>query len=306
MRRLLARTGLATRLVIVLVVLIVLTTLSAGVPAYLLARSQLEQQAWEQVDATQRATESLYEATLRRVIDLTALLAQRPTLRALVTDRDTVALESYLNGFMEQSDLDLSELCDEDGAWITTGISLDLCAIAPDGGIVLVEGQPLMLARQAIRLEDSPETLGTVLSGLRLDAEFLAGLSANTGVEQTILAGEQPVSSTLPAGPVSVELSLSGQQIAAGEGVGNGVGLDRRRLLEAELADGVEQTRVESERGERHANSICASGRTLSVERLRELPAMLGEKRRNCRRGPPFGAPGRERGQQREGLCHKR
>ena len=217
MRRLLARTGLATRLVIVLVVLIVLTTLSAGVPAYLLARSQLEQQAWEQVDATQRATESLYEASLGRVIDLTALLAERPTLRALVTDRDTAALESYLNGFMEQSDLDLSQLCDEDGAWITTGISLDLCAIAPDGGIVLVEGQPLMLARQAIRLEDSPETLGTVLSGLRLDAEFLAGLSANTGVEQTILAGEQPVSSTLPAGPVSVELSLSGQQIAAGE-----------------------------------------------------------------------------------------
>ena len=188
MRRLLARTGLATRLVVVLVVLIVLTTLSAGVPAYLLARSQLEQQAWQQVDATQRATESLYEASLGRVIDLTALLAERPTLRALVTDRDTAALESYLNGFMEQSDLDLSQLCDEDGAWITTGISLDLCAIAPDGGIVLVEGQPLMLARQAIRLEDSPETLGTVLSGLRLDAEFLAGLSANTGVDFAYLA----------------------------------------------------------------------------------------------------------------------
>ena len=39
LRRILTRTSLATRLVIVVVVLIFLTTLSAGVPAFLLTRS---------------------------------------------------------------------------------------------------------------------------------------------------------------------------------------------------------------------------------------------------------------------------
>ena len=57
-----------SRLIAVLVVLIVLTTLSAGAPAYLLARRQLERGAWERVDATRRATESLYGAALGRVV----------------------------------------------------------------------------------------------------------------------------------------------------------------------------------------------------------------------------------------------
>ena len=96
------------RLVAVLVVLIILTTLSAGVPAYLLARRQLEQGAWERVDATRRATESLYDAALGSAVDLTALLGERPTLRRLIADGDTAALESYLVAFREQSDLDLS------------------------------------------------------------------------------------------------------------------------------------------------------------------------------------------------------
>ena len=68
MRRTLPHPRLATRLVIVVVVLILLTTLSAGVPAFLLTRSQLEQQAWQRVDATARATQTLYDAAQRRVV----------------------------------------------------------------------------------------------------------------------------------------------------------------------------------------------------------------------------------------------
>ncbi len=112
LRRILTRTSLATRLVIVVVVLIVLTTLSAGVPAFLLARTQLEQQAWQRVDATALGTESLYAAAERRVVDLAALLAERPTLRRLIQDGDIDAIEPYLRAFQEQSDLDLIVLCD--------------------------------------------------------------------------------------------------------------------------------------------------------------------------------------------------
>src|SRR5690606_38545907 len=127
------------RLVAVLVVLIILTTLSAGVPAYLLARRQLEQGAWERVDATRRATESLYDAALGRVVDLTALLGERPTLRRLIADGDLAALESYLVAFREQSDLDLIQVCDGDRAVAAVGETVDLCQIAPEAGVGLVD-----------------------------------------------------------------------------------------------------------------------------------------------------------------------
>jgi len=198
------------RLVAVLVVLIILTTLSAGVPAYLLARRQLEQGAWERVDATRRATESLYDAALGRVVDLTALLGERPTLRRLIADGDLAALESYLVAFREQSDLDLIQVCDGDRAVAAVGETVDLCQIAPEAGVGLVDDRPVLLARRFI-LDSGVEESGMVIAGVRLDAEFLSQLSENTGVDQSILdEGGRAAVSTLPSGLVTVELVPDG------------------------------------------------------------------------------------------------
>lgn len=198
------------RLVAVLVVLIILTTLSAGVPAYLLARRQLEQGAWERVDATRRATESLYDAALGRVVDLTALLGERPTLRRLIADGDLAALESYLVAFREQSDLDLIQVCDGDRAVAAVGETADLCQIAPEAGVGLVDDRPVLLARRFI-LDSGVEESGMVIAGVRLDAEFLSQLSENTGVDQSILdEGGRAAVSTLPSGLVTVELVPDG------------------------------------------------------------------------------------------------
>ena len=221
MRRFIDNTGLSARLIIVLVVLIILTTLSAGVPAFLLARAELERQAWAQVDATQRATESLYRAALGRVVDLTALLAERPTLRALVADYDPAELRAYLVAFREQSELDFIQLCAAgDGAVagprLSIDIDADLCAAAPEGGVVLLDGRPILLARQAVLGDNPADDLGSVVTGVRLDAEFLRQMSANTGVEQSILAEDGHAAvSTLPAGPVTAELGPDGWLITA-------------------------------------------------------------------------------------------
>jgi PAS domain S-box-containing protein len=210
MRRILANTGLAARLSAMLVVLILLTTLSAGVPAYLLARSQLERQAWERVDSTLRATQSLYEAALERVVGLSSLLAERPTLRQLMRDGDADALESYVRAFAEQSDLDVIQVCDDAGPALSIGVSVDLCRTGPTGEVTLVDGQPILLAGQTV-LDDGPGSLGTAVTGVRLDGEFLGQLSANTGVEQTILAADgQPIISTRPLGTETAELRPDG------------------------------------------------------------------------------------------------
>lgn len=201
------------RLVAVLVFLIILTTLSAGVPAYLLARRQLEREAWERVDATRRATESLYDAALGRVVDLTALLGERPTLRRLIIDGDPAATESYLAAFGEQSNLDLIQVCDGDRAIAVVGEATDLCAVAPGAGVGLTGDRPALLARRAI-VDDDAGNAGQVITGIYLDAEFLSQLSDNTGVDQSILSEDgRAAVSTLPAGPVLVELTPDGRLI---------------------------------------------------------------------------------------------
>ena len=199
------------RLIAVLVVLIILTTLSAGVPAYLLARRQLERGAWERVDATRRATESLYDAALGRTEDLTALLAERPTLRSLILAEDSFALAAYLTTFQEQSDLDFIQVCEYGRPFLAIGEPNDLCAISPEAGVALVGGRPVMLARRAILYDDLPRNKNAVVTGIDLDGEFLSQLSANTGMDQSIVAPDgRAVVSTLPAGQTTVELLPDG------------------------------------------------------------------------------------------------
>jgi len=215
LRRILTRTSLTTRLVIVVVVLILLTTLSAGVPAFLLARSQLEAQARQRVDATARGTQSLYDAAERRVVDLAALLAERPTLRRLIEDDDIAAIEPYLRAFQEQSELDAIILCDGDRVVVTTEVSIAVCPENVARGVYLLDSRPVLLAAQTILSEDIPETIGTVIAATWLDVELLTQLSANTGAEQTILdADGQPLASTLPPGVMTIQRRGSGLELA--------------------------------------------------------------------------------------------
>lgn len=214
LRRISARTSLPTRLVILVVVLILLTTLSAGVPAFLLVRNQLEQQAWQRVDATARSTESLYDAAHSRVVDLTALLAERPTLRRLIEDGDLAAIEPYLRAFQEQSELDLILLCDDTTVVAATVPFTAECPIGASSGVGLVDGRPVFLAGNTILSSDIPETLGTVITGMWLDAQFLLQLSANTGAHQSILdADGQLLASSLPPGVMTVQRRGIGREL---------------------------------------------------------------------------------------------
>ena len=214
MRRILTRTRLATRLVIVVVVLILLTTLIAGVPAFLLARSQLEAQARQRVEAMARGTQSLYDATEGRLTDLAALLAERPTLRRLIQDGDVAAIEPYLHAFQEQSDLDFIVWCGVDEVIVTTDPAVAQCLVDDESGVYLVNGEPALLAGQDLLRIDTPETVGTVVAGVWLDEELLAQLSANTGVEQTILnADGEPLASTLPPGVMTVQRRGGGREL---------------------------------------------------------------------------------------------
>lgn len=67
------------RILLGFVVLIFLTTLSAGVPAFRLSLTQLERQAWSQVANAQSATQSLLEAEQTRLKNQLVLFTERPS-----------------------------------------------------------------------------------------------------------------------------------------------------------------------------------------------------------------------------------
>jgi PAS domain S-box-containing protein len=214
MNRSLANTGMATRLVIGLVILIILTTLSAGVPAYLLTRSQLEAQTRQYLDASHRATQSLYLAEQNNVVDLTALLAERPTLQRLVQEDDLAALDQYLRNFQIQSQFDVIQVCRPEGILIAIGEESFSCPPSTTSGFALINERPTLLAARTIPGGSEGERLGVVVAGKWLDRDYLDQIGTTTGVDQSLLSpdGELLVS-TLPPGratAVSVRSSEEG------------------------------------------------------------------------------------------------
>jgi PAS domain S-box-containing protein len=174
----------STRLLLVFLGLILLTTLSAGVPAYWLTRTQLEQQAWAQVSAGQQATHSLLLAEQARLENLANLLVERPTLQTLVSNQDWPALESYLHAFQTQSELDILLFCGRDNTLIVSRPQLLTCPTIT--GFTRLDNQPALLTPYPA-LAPNDSSLGTIIVGLWLDEAFLHTLAASTGLAQTVL-----------------------------------------------------------------------------------------------------------------------
>src|SRR5690606_11346453 len=86
----------STQLMLVFVILILVTTLSAGVPAYWLMSSQLEAQSWSRVEGAQKTTLSLLAAARMRLEDVLLLFAERPTLHLLLAQEQREALDVYI------------------------------------------------------------------------------------------------------------------------------------------------------------------------------------------------------------------
>lgn len=113
MRRHFRLHSLTLYLVLGFLVLVLLTTLSAGLPAYWVVQQELQVQTWDNVANAQGATLALLQAEEARLADLAALLAARPTLQRLAGEMGGAGatasdeLAAYLADFAAQSDLAL-------------------------------------------------------------------------------------------------------------------------------------------------------------------------------------------------------
>lgn len=187
MRKFFTIDSFSMRLLIGFVVLIVLTTLSAGVPAFWLTRNQLERQAWAQVDNAQSATRSLLEAEQARLTNQLTLFVERPTLQRLARENATAELGLYLGDFQRRSGLDVLLLCPAVGQAPVAGGGLVQCPQPEEEGFGFLDDRSALIAQLPVVDSLSGASLGTAVAGLWLDKPFLQGLAAATGMQQSIL-----------------------------------------------------------------------------------------------------------------------
>lgn len=175
------------RLLVGFVVLIILTTLSAGVPAFWLTRSQLERQTWSQVSSAQTATQSLLEAEQNRLTNQLILFTERPTLERLIREQAADELQLYIQEFQDQSGLDILLLCSADNQPLAGSDSFPECLSSDMKGFSVLNGRPAILAQQKVTDDTSGLPQGTAVAGIWLEKPFLQQLAAATGTQQSIL-----------------------------------------------------------------------------------------------------------------------
>ncbi len=197
--------SLRTQLILSFIGLVLLTAAAVGLPAIWLIRTQLERQAWAQVEQGRRAAQSLYIAQQNELTSLARLTAQRPTLRQLLAQGEPAPLAAYLETLQSGAGLDLIIICDSNQkllAYVGETIPESLCQaeamswfqIVPDESGV----QVWLLATQLIGHE-SPGQPEQVVVGLQLDNDFARQMQTETGLEHSLLVNGHIVATSLPA-----------------------------------------------------------------------------------------------------------
>lgn len=194
------RHGLNTYLILSYVVIVLLTASAVGIPAIFLIQAQLERQAWSQVLQGYRASEALYAAQQRELMNLAMLTAQRPTLQSLLGKEDVTVMTDYLNRLRAGVSLDLIMICAEDQQILATSgdiTPMNACMERYNSGYLLVpdiiDPQVLLITGHQI----GEANLGWVVVGVRLDDSFTRAIQAETSLEHIIRLEGIPIASSL-------------------------------------------------------------------------------------------------------------
>jgi len=203
--------SLSQRFFATCVAIILLTTLLAGVPAYVGIRTELDKQAWKRVLDGGHVTMTLLETEKTRLENLAALVAQRPTLQALARQGNIEALNEYLQAFRETVALDILVLNDPSGKVLTasTGGIFSLKAPLLQETVYqeLAGAKPQLAMLVSKQVPDVEPQEAYITAGIILDERFAKKLAEETGFEHSFLVDEQRVTTTLKDSPsvVTVE-----------------------------------------------------------------------------------------------------
>ena len=181
---------------------IFVTTAAAGVPAYLIIRSELEQQAWARLADSVQITRILLRKEQDRLLDLGNLTSQRPTLRRYIREGDTEKLRGYLDVYQSSVDLDILFAYDVNCLPLTPDSSPNLCADLPvsilPSSLEVLDREPRLVSvvYQQVFDDLDNELLGYVTLGVYLDDEFASQLASASGFNQSVIIEGRRVASS--------------------------------------------------------------------------------------------------------------
>lgn len=165
--------------------------------------------------------ENLQEERVRALDRENSLLAELPTLKALMTSGDDLTIQDGANEFWQLSGDDLFALAEPDGRLVAVyknGEAVDAtlrhglqALLASPGKHYLIDGRGLYVCSLRPLYFGSDETgtlLGYVVSGISIE-RTVRQISQPTGVEATFLSNGEVVASTLsPSGQTSLTTQL--------------------------------------------------------------------------------------------------
>jgi PAS domain S-box-containing protein len=200
-----------------MVALVALAIFAASLPAIGLIHDELEHQAWNRLEHAASTSQSLLEADLDRLANLAALAAARPTLRALLHNRQAGELQAYLDAFRDGAAVDQIVVSGEVGElssgdrlpWLLASMGADF-----EPGIVALPGSGAGAAMVAIA--EIPDAAGgqpgeSIALVQLLDEDYLADLGEKTGLQYSLLLNGERIATTLPAYPAGGEISSMGE-----------------------------------------------------------------------------------------------
>ena len=204
--------SLSQRLILSMALAVIVTVTLASLPAVGAIWLQLEQQVWLRVQDAQAATQALYDAERVRLADLAALIAERPTLCALMQRRDTQALTAYLDNLRQDTNIDALLLITSDqqsvGNALTDLPSPDTLLAGrelPFADFIALDDPPhlLVVAADEIRPaeECDAEVAGRLLIARELRDDFMQTLARHTGLAQSLIVGERRIATSLSSMP---------------------------------------------------------------------------------------------------------
>ena len=195
--------SLPVQMVLSQVAVILLAAAAIGLPSIWLIRWQLDRQAWALVDQGGSTTRALLAARQSDLTNLAILTAQRPTLVELLEQGDPRALKDYLRTLQTGAGLDFVLLCGPDqrpaaqaGQVVPGGACQDSTSPIVDSTAPQQAPRAWLQAAQPIRLSLAESGTLKVVVGQALDGEFAGQIRDQTGLEQTIQAGDQMVATS--------------------------------------------------------------------------------------------------------------
>ena len=206
--------GIRTRVMLVSAVILVIVVVTSG--SLLIVRSRVRRQAAQSLSADLiRSLATFQNLQLQRreaLIHENALLADLPSLKALMTTGDQRTIADGATEFWKVSGSDLFALADKNGRVLTTytrgaiaspQVQTSLQRLMGDQGkhYLAVDAQLFDYAVRPLFFgkESSGVLLGYVISGYAVDRDFVHIMSQAAAAQASFIASGRPLSSTLSA-----------------------------------------------------------------------------------------------------------